>query len=199
MTARVVLASLSESRKIMLRAAGVAFEAAAPDVDEDALKRALLAKGAGTSALAQALADAKALGVRGAVHDALVLGADQILDCGGRIFGKVASQDEARATLRALKGRTHRLISAAALARNGEIVWRHSDSAELSMREFSGEFLESYLSAEGEAILGSAGCYRIEGRGAQLFERVSGDYFTIRGLPLLNVLAALRDLGALAR
>jgi septum formation protein len=107
-------------------------------------------------------------------------------------------KDQASATLRALRGRTHELISAAVIAKGETITWRCTDIARLQMRAFSDDFLEQYLQAEVPGILGSVGCYRIEGRGAQLFARVEGDQFTIRGLPLIPLLAALREQGALA-
>ena len=130
--------------------------------------------------------------------EGLVLGADQLLVCGEKIFAKARDEGEARETLRALRGREHELISAAMVARGGVIVWRHVDHARLWMRDFSDAFLDAYMTAEMPDILGSVGCYRIEGQGAQLFSRVQGDHFSIRGLPLIPVLQALRGAGALA-
>ena len=123
--------------------------------------------------------------------------ADQILASGERIFSKALDETEARETLLALRGCSHELISAAVLARAGHAIWRRTETATMHMREFSNEFLDEYLSAEIPEILGSVGCYRIEGRGAQLFSEISSDHFCIRGLPLIALLAALRVEGAL--
>ena len=182
----------------MLTAAGVRFTASRPDVDEESLTATLMHAGADAGAIAEALAEAKASTVAARDKDALVLGADQVLLCGKQLFDKAIDRDSARRTLQALRGKDHSLISAAVLAKNGAIVWRGRETATLHMRNFSDEYLETYLAAEIPDILGSVGCYRIEGRGAQLFERVEGDQFCIRGLPLLAVLAALREAGALA-
>ncbi len=179
----------------MLAAAGVKFTAVVPEVDEDELRVKMpSAKGA---AVAEQLAEAKALAVSGHHAGALVLGCDQVLVCEDRMFNKALDDTAAAATLRALRGRTHELISAAALARGNEIVWRCTDVARLRMRDFSDAYLGEYLQAELPDILGSVGCYRIEGRGAQLFDRVEGDQFTIRGLPLIPLLATLRAKGVL--
>jgi septum formation protein len=190
---KLILASGSASRREMLRAANIPFEIVLPDVDEDAVKAELMKEGADSARVAASLAEIKAVHVSRGRGGAFVLGADQVLDCEGRSFSKAASRDEARAALKALRGRKHRLISAAVLARDGTPVWRDSQSAELWMRDFSDDFLEDYLEAEGDTLLASVGCYRIEGRGVQLFASVSGDSFVIRGLPLLDVLAALRE------
>ena len=181
----------------MLEAAGVAFTVIASEVDEDAIKDKLTADGADGATIAHALAEAKAFAVSKSHPNALVLGADQILMSEGRIFNKALDQDEARATLLTLRGQTHELISAAVIARGASLLWRRTDMARLTMREFSDAFLDEYLTAEMPDLLGSVGCYRIEGRGAQLFAEVKGDHFCIRGLPLIAVLKALRDLGAL--
>lgn len=193
-----ILASSSTSRRVMLEAAGVAFKVVAPGVDEDVIKDRLSADGADGATIAHALAEAKAYAVSKSHPDALVLGADQILIFENRIFNKALDEDEARATLRSLRGQTHELISAAVMAKDGAALWRRTDIARLTMREFSESFLQEYLTAEMPELLGSVGCYRIEGRGAQLFSEVKGDHFCIRGLPLIGVLAALRDLGALS-
>ena len=193
----IVLASSSSSRRTMMEAAGVTFTVVAPNVDEDLMKDMLTGGGADGSRIADALAEAKALAVSERHPAALVIGADQVLAGGGRIFSKALDEDEARATLLALRGRGHELISAAVIARAGKAIWRRTETATMRMREFSDEFLEEYLTAEIPEVLGSVGCYRIEGRGAQLFSEISGDHFCIRGLPLIGVLAALREQGAL--
>lgn len=196
---RLVLASASPVRARLLEAAGVPFEISSARVDEEAARAALLAQGAKPLGIADALAEMKARRRSIADPDALVLGADQVLEFEGDCIGKSATVDEAEALLRRLRGKLHRLISAAVLARGGQSVWRHVDTATLWMRDFSDEFLRAYANAEADAILGSVGCYHLEGRGAQLFSRIDGDYFTILGLPLIPVLNAVRDFGVLDR
>jgi septum formation protein len=193
---KVVLASTSAARRAVLSGAGVPFEARSPDVDEDAVKTRLLAGGAGPRAVAEALAEAKALALA-AGPDVLVIGADQTLELDGAIYDKVETSEAARARLRKLRGRAHVLHAAVAVARGGAIVWRETASATLTMREASDAFLDDYLAQEGPAALGSVGCYRLEGAGAQLFERIEGDYFAILGLPLMGLLELLRTEGAL--
>jgi septum formation protein len=194
----LILASSSSSRRMMLEAAGVSFTVVAPNVDEDLMKRVLAGGGADAGVVADTLAEAKAVAISERHMDALVLGADQVLRCGERIFDKAVGESQAAATLLALRGAEHELISAAVIARAGVPIWRRTESAWLRMRNFSDGFLNEYLTAELPDILGSVGCYRIEGRGAQLFSEVKGDQFCIRGLPLVPVLDALRQFGALA-
>jgi septum formation protein len=193
----IVLASASSSRRTMLEAAGVIFTVVAPNVDEDLMKDVLMGSDASAERIADALAEAKALAVSERHSAALVIGADQVLVCGDRIFSKALDESEARQTLMSLRGRDHTLISAAVLATAGHPIWRRTETAIMHMREFSDDFLDEYLTAEIPDILGSVGCYRIEGRGAQLFSEISGDHFCIRGLPLIGLLAALRKHGAL--
>ena len=182
----------------MLAAAGIDFTAIIPEVDEDEIRAKMPLKSAAKGdAIAEHLAERKALSISARHPAALILGCDQVLVCGGRLFNKATDETEAGDTLRALRGRTHELISAAVIAKDQELVWRCTDVARLEMRDFSDAFLEQYLQAELPDILGSVGCYRIEGRGAQLFARVEGDQFTIRGLPLIPLLIALRAHGAL--
>jgi septum formation protein len=182
----------------MLAAAGVEFTAISPEVDEASLRARLPPHTAAKAdAVAGHLAEHKALAVSARHPAALVLGCDQVLACEGRLFNKAMDEADAGATLRALRGRKHELISAAVIVKGQQLGWRYTDVARLEMREFSDAFLEQYLQAELPDILGSVGCYRIEGRGAQLFKRVDGDQFTIRGLPLIPLLAALREHGAL--
>jgi len=184
----------------MLRAAGVPHEAVAPGVDEDEVRAALAGDGeVSAERVADSLAEHKALRISLRFPDALVLGADQVLalaDCG--MMEKPADLIEAAEQLRRLRGATHRLISAAVLAQGGVPVWRTYDVASLTMRAFGETFLERYLSIAGANVLGSVGGYHIEGLGAQLFDHVEGDHFTVRGLPLLPVLAELRARGVLA-
>ena len=192
---RLVLASKSAARRAMLTEAGVAFSVQVADVDEDAVKA--VHDPADAAGLALELAQAKALAVSRQDADAWVLGADQTLGFDGGLVSKAASLGEARARLAAMRGKVHQLHSGAALARNGQIVWSGLDTASLRMRRFSDSFLDAYLTAEGEALLACVGSYRLEGMGAQLFEAVDGDYFTVLGLPLWPVLAELRRAGVL--
>jgi len=193
----LILASTSTSRRAMFEAAGVTISIVAPNVDEEAMRAVLMAGGADSAAIADGLAEAKALAVSQNHRHALVLGADQVLVCNGHMFNKALDEGEARATLLALSGQEHELISAVVIAKGGKPLWRRVETARLRMRKFSSEFLERYLTAEIPEILGSVGCYRIEGMGAQLFSDISGDHFCIRGLPLIGVLEALRDYGAI--
>jgi len=184
----------------MLAAAGVEFTTAMPNVDEDAVKAAYsLGSAFPGEAVAVALSERKALAISERHPDALVIGADQVLVCEGRVFNKAVDATDARAALMALRGREHELIAAAVIAKGDAIIWSSADTAYLTMRDFSAEFLDEYLSREIPDVLGSVGCYRIEGRGAQLFSRVRGDQFSIRGLPLVALLEALRQYGVLRR
>ncbi|MDB5495732.1 MAG: Maf/YceF/YhdE family protein [Phenylobacterium sp.] len=196
MSQPIILASQSLARRAVLEAAGVPIEIAAAGVDEEAVKTAMLADGAAPRDIAEALAEQKAVAVSRARPE-YVVGADQTLEFEGRLYDKATTMEEARARLKLLRGKPHRLHSAVAVARGGAAVWRELDTATLTMRDFSDRFLEDYLAVEGAAALGSVGCYRLEGPGAQLFSRIEGDYFAILGLPLLGLLAFLRQHGAL--
>jgi septum formation protein len=170
----------------------VPFELASAGVDETATKVRLQANGAGPKAIAEALAEEKAVAVS-ARRPGLVIGADQTLELEGELYDKVDTIAAARERLQVLRGKPHQLHSAVVVAENGAPIWRDTVSATLTMREFSDAFLERYLAEEGEAALGSVGCYRLEGLGAQLFCGIEGDYFTILGLPLLGLLGLLRE------
>lgn len=197
MSLPVILASKSTARRSVLEGAGVPFDIEVSGVDEDAVKASLLDCGESPRAIAEALAEAKALAVsRG--RAGVVVGADQTLEFEQALYDKVETIPEAVERLRRLRGKAHQLHSAVVAAIDGAIVWRETASAELTMRDFSDDFLESYLATEGEAALGSVGCYRLEGQGAQLFSRIEGDYFAILGLPLLGLLELLREKGVLA-
>jgi septum formation protein len=201
LNSRLILASASPTRREILSAARITFQSVVPNVDEDIVKRKLLRDGAAASAIASALAEQKALDVSAGMRtgtvgdDTLVLGADQVLVCDGELFSKAEDLMQASHCLKRFRGRKHELISAMALVRKGVTEWLYFESAELWVRDFSDTFLEEYLEKEGDNILGSVGCYRIEGRGAQLFEKIIGDQFTIRGLPLFPLLGALRVRG----
>jgi len=194
----LILASASPARLAMLSAAGVATEAVPARIDEAAVKQALLAEAAPPRDIADKLAELKALRVSARQPGRLVLGADQVLVAGGRLFDKPDSPAAARDQLLALRGRRHQLLSAAVVARDGQPVWRHVGAARLTMRPFSDAFLDTYLARLGDLALTSVGCYHLEGLGAQLFARVEGDYFTVLGLPLLELLGFLRARGVLA-
>jgi septum formation protein len=192
----VILASRSPHRAALLKGAGVVFETRDSGIDERAVEDAL-----GAHALpedrAQILAEAKALAVSEAETDRIVLGCDQILALDGSILHKARTMEEARRRLLALSGNTHTLHSALALALNGEILWSDVFPAHLTMRRLTPEFIGRHLAGAGAGILGSVGCYQIEGPGLQLFERIDGDYWTIVGLPLLPLLKELRDRGVM--
>jgi septum formation protein len=192
----LILGSGSPYRRTMLEAAGVGFRVVPADVDEAALKRSL-ARQTSPADVAEALARAKAAAVSAAHPDALVIGADQVLALGDELFDKPHDLAAARKQLERLRGNTHRLVSAVALAQRGEIVWTHLDEAVMSMRAFSAEFLERYIAQAGPELCRIVGAYEIEGPGIQLFERVEGDHFTIIGLPLLPLLAELRARGVI--
>lgn len=197
---RLILASQSRSRQRMLAAAGLTFEAIPSHVDEPALRRQLEAGGVAPApeAIARALAAAKALEVSRLNPQALVIGGDQVLALGKRIFEKPPSVAAARSQLMELRGRMHDLVSAVVIAEAGRLTWEHAETATLTMRLFSPAFLDAYLAAVGEEVCQSVGAYQLEGRGAQLFEAIEGDYFTILGLPLMALLGELRAREAIA-
>lgn len=193
----LILASASKARATMLKDAGVLVETEAARVDEATIKASMLAEGYPPRDVADALAEAKARKISDKLPGALVLGSDQILIHEGQIFDKPQNMDDARRQLRSLNGTSHRLLSAAVMIRNGEVTFRHIQTVKMTMRKFSDAFLEDYLTAEGEALLSCVGAYRLEGRGAQLFSHIDGDYFTVLGLPLLPCLDHLRIQGIL--
>jgi septum formation protein len=178
--------------------AGIEPIVVAADVDERSIAQPLQDQGAAPGDVARHLAEAKAAAVSAARPDDLVLAADQVLDCDGRLFTKPADRAEAAAQLAALAGRAHRLHSAFCLMRGGIIRAEGAGVAHLAMRPFGRDFVDLYLATAGDGVLGSVGAYQLEGLGAHLFERIDGDFATILGLPLLPVLAALRREGAVA-
>jgi septum formation protein len=194
----IILASQSAARRAMLDAAGVAHEVRPAHVDEDGVTAGLVAAAASPARIADALAELKAVKLSRANPGMLVLGADTVVVAAdGALLAKPETRDRAEAQLRQLAGTTHRLVSAAVMAENGSAIWRADAEARLTMRPLSDAFIAEYLDAEGAAVLGCVGCYRIEALGAQLFTRIEGDHFTIRGLPLLAVLDYLRVRGVL--
>jgi nucleoside triphosphate pyrophosphatase len=195
---RLILASSSPARHRLLADAGLEFTVEPAGIDEATIKARFMADGRSASDCALALAEAKARQIAADYPCGLVIGADQILVCGGTWFDKPANLPGARCQLRALCGRTHQLVTAACVVHGQASIWQGGTSAKLTMREFTDAFLDTYLAAEGTAILGSVGAYRLESRGIQLFAHVQGDYFAILGLPLLELLGFLRERGALA-
>ena len=199
----LVLASSSATRRALLTRAGLAFEALPAAVDEAALKQGCQAEGIPPEDAAIILAEAKAERIARRRPEALVIGGDQLLVCRmedgkDRWFDKPADMDAARAQLRALRGRPHRLVTATVAWRGGERVWQDVTTPRLTMRAFSDAFLDTYLAAEGEALLASVGAYRLEGLGVHLFSRVEGEHSAILGLPLVPLLGFLRQHGVLA-
>lgn len=193
----LILASGSAARARMLWDAGVEIEIRRPAIDENEIKASFRVEGADATDTAIALAETKAQAVSRRQDGRYVLGADQMLECEGIWFDKPGDIPAARAQLKALRGRRHHLASAAVLVKDGERLWHHVDRADLIMRDFSDPFLEKYLETVGEAVTTSVGAYHLEGPGAQLMARVSGDFFTVLGLPLLPVLEILRVHGML--
>lgn len=197
---RLVLASGSAARRQMLADAGVPFDSASAHVDEDAIREALLAEGAHPREIAAALAEAKALRVANRYPDALVLGGDQVLALeNGALLHKPETPADARDQLMQLSGQRHELWSAAILVREGAVIWRHVESARMSVRALGAEFVAAYVERWWDEIRYCVGCYRVEAEGIQLFDRIEGSHFTVMGMPLLPLLEALRLHGVLER
>ena len=194
-TPTVILASASASRAAILQHAGLEVEQRPSGVDEDMVKTSLRAEGADAAHVALTLADLKAQHISRQDGDAFVIGADQMLDCNGTWFDKPPDLAHARGHLEALRGKAHQLVTAAVVVRAGARIWQHVDRATLTMRPLSDDFIDRYLDAVGEEACTTVGAYRLEGRGAQLFSKIDGDFFTILGLPLLPLLDFLRGHG----
>ena len=193
---QIILASKSAARRAVLTGAGVPFEVAVAGVDEDAVKTAMLAQGATPRDVADALAEIKAVKIS-AGRPGFVIGSDQTLEFEGQLYDKAETLEAAAERLKTMRGKPHKLHSAVVVAKDGAPIWREIVSETLTMRDFSDDFLDAYLALEGEEMLGSVGCYRLEGPGAQLFSKIEGDYFAILGLPLMGLLDLFRRHGVL--
>lgn len=193
----IVLASGSAVRATLLRNAGIVFEVVRPDVDETRIKSAGLAADKAVEDVTALLAEAKAEKVAFQRPDAIVIAADQMMECEGQWFDKPANLAEARERILHLSGKDHRLITAVEMRRGSEILCRHTGVATLTMRQMTPDFIDHYLESAGESVCQSVGAYQLEGLGAQLFDWIEGDFFTILGLPLLTVLDTLRTEGVI--
>tara|TARA_B100000686_G_scaffold224119_1_gene231287 strand:- start:1061 stop:1675 length:615 start_codon:yes stop_codon:yes gene_type:complete len=189
---RLVLASASPTRQEVLKNAGLSFEVFPADLDEDAVKKKMRSDGFTAQDTAQRLSDLKAQAVSEQRQEAFVIGADQMLESDGRWFDKPSNMLDARDQLMHLKGVKHRLFSSVSVALNGQLLFRHGECSFMTMRNFSDQFVASYLEIEKDDVCQSVGGYKLEGRGIQLFSSVEGGYFDILGLPLLPLLAFLR-------
>ncbi len=195
----IILASTSPIRLQMLTAAGLSVEPVAPRVDETTVRDALVAEGAHPRDIADALAEMKARKVAERRPTDLVLGCDQILELDGKVFAKPETPEQARDQLCQLRGKTHKLQSAIVAYENAEPVWRHTAEARLTMHQISDAYLDDYIGRNWDSIRHSVGCYKIEEEGVRLFSAITGDHFTILGLPLLPLLAWMGTRGMIAR
>ena len=197
MTAKLILASKSASRRALMTGAGLSYEAIGAEIDERATEASLAARYAKPPEIAVELAREKARWVSERHPDAYVIGSDQVLSLGTRLFHKPLTMGEAADHIRAMSGQTHHLNCGVAIAFRGELLWSDVSIAAMTMRTISPSFLQAYLDMAGEGILQSVGAYQFEGPGIQLFEAIEGDFFTILGLPMLKLLAGLRSLGVI--
>lgn len=191
----IILASGSSTRQQMLKDAGLDFRVETAPVDEESLREIGLAEGVSVLDMATTLAEAKAVRVSFNNPAALVIGSDQILECEGAWFGKPDSRAAAAATLRQLAGKTHRLVTAAVVFRDGQRIWHHAESPAISMRQLTDKDIDSYLATIADAMLATPGVYQIERYGAQILSRIDGCPYAVLGLPLLQLLALLREHG----
>ncbi|WP_276119648.1 Maf-like protein [Pararhizobium qamdonense] len=194
MAGSLVLASASSFRRMLLDNAGIAFQAQAADIDERAIEGEIERQGSSPEEVALVLAEAKARNVGQAFPDAIIIGSDQTMSLGTRVYHKPRDMNEARDHLLSLSGKVHQLNSAIVLTQGDDILWKHVSSARLSVRLLSPDFIDAHLARVGTNALSSVGAYQLEGEGIQLFDAIDGDYFTILGLPMLPLLEKLRDL-----
>ncbi|MBX5221064.1 Maf-like protein [Rhizobium sp. NLR8a] len=197
MTPKLILASSSPFRRMLMENAGLSFEAHPAEIDERAVEAPLEKAAAKPDTVACILAKAKAEDVSTRFPESLVIGSDQTMSLGDRVFHKPKDMADAANHLRALSGTTHRLNSAIAIVRGGAVLWEHVGHAELTMRPLTEDFIARHLARVGERALSSVGAYQLEGEGIQLFEKIEGDYFTILGLPMLPLLRKLREFGTI--
>jgi len=195
----LVLASGSSIRAQLLRNAGVSFEVEKPRVDEDSLKQAMIAEGARPRDIADALAETKAHKISGKHPVSWVIGCDQVVDFKGRLISKPASPEQALEQIGMMRGQSHKLFSAAVIYHQNKPVWRHVAQVRLTMRAVSDDYLADYVSRKWESIRHSAGAYQLEAEGVRLFEVIDGDYFTVLGMPLLEILNFLALRGVIAQ
>lgn len=197
MTDKLVLASQSQHRQLLLSNAGLQFIAHPAKVDERAIEETIKQSGATPDDIALILAQAKAADVSQNYPDHIIIGSDQTLSLDDEMFHKPENMEDARRRLLKLSGKTHSLNSAIAIVKNGETLWQHVSVAHLTMRELSPEYIGRHLAAAGEDVLTSVGAYQLEKHGVHLFEKIEGDFFTIIGLPMLPLLNKLRELDAI--
>ncbi|MGR3661117.1 MAG: Maf family protein [Paracoccaceae bacterium] len=197
MTADIILASGSEARQAMLTNAGVSFNTVIARVDEEAIRQSMLAEGASTTDIADALAEAKARKVSLRNAGALVIGCDQILDLGGSILSKAGNIIDGKQQLTDMNGVMHKLLSAAVIYQDGQPQWRHVGTVRMHMRRCSDAYLDDYLDRNWESVRHCVGCYKLEEEGVRLFSRIEGDYFSVLGLPLTELLGYLTIRGVL--
>ncbi|MGV1916662.1 Maf-like protein [uncultured Agrobacterium sp.] len=194
MTSELILASASASRQMLMRNAGLTFSSIPAQIDERAIDTKLEQDGAAPEVIALELAKAKAIAVSLLHPEAFVIGSDQTMSLGDRIYHKAKDMAQAHANVLSLSGKTHRLNCGVALAKNGAVIWDTVSIAKMTVRELSADYVSRYLERSGSQVLSSVGAYQLEGEGIQLFSSIEGDYFTILGLPLLPLLAQLREL-----
>ena len=192
MKQKIILASESKIRRKLLLQAEVNFQSIAAKIDEDTIKESLKNEGAKPKDISDALAEYKAIRVANNFPTDIIIGCDQILVCNNEIISKARTLNEAKETLKLLRGKSHQLLSSAVIYDNHKPVWRTTSRAQLFMRDFTDEYLEYYIKTSGTDILSSVGCYLLENNGVNLFNRIQGDYFTVLGFPLLEVLDFLR-------